>query len=120
LSLFSGDNTFDATGAVGDVTLTGGGTENQQTALFAANTDTLRITAGVFGSPDNAQTGTFDGGFDFDGIGGIGQSPDLDDIDDDEDVDELIANADETNSNFTGGEVSIGDVTIHARAVDAG
>ena len=61
-SLFAGDNVFHALGAIGDISLIGGGSPNAQTPLFSTDTDSLLLIVGdTTGDPTNAPTIDFDG-----------------------------------------------------------
>lgn len=142
-SLFAGGgaaSSFDAVGGVGAVSLLGRsaslGSSVLQSSLFADAAGSLRITAGVFGSADNALNAVYAGGFDFDGIGdtihgvaGIGTVVDTTDYNDNSDFTELVplagapwtlAQARELDSDFLSGSeaaVHIGNITITAASV---
>ena len=84
-SLVAGNTVFHALGAIGDISLTGGGSLNAQTPLLSADTDKLLFIVGdTSGDPTGAPTVDFDG----------------DGINDD-------------YANLEGGTVSIGNVSIN-------
>ena len=61
-SLFAGNNVFHALGAIGDISLLGGGSPTSQTPLFSADTDSLLLIVGdTTGNPTMAPTIDFDG-----------------------------------------------------------
>ena len=61
-SLFAGNNVFHALGAIGDISLLGGGSPNAQTPLFSTDTDSLLLIVGdTTGDPTSAPTIDFDG-----------------------------------------------------------
>ena len=98
-SLFDGDSYFQALGAIGNITITAGGSSSLQTALFNDSAAEINFIVG------NGNLGnTADAGIDFDGDGMIGGTTN----------DSNIAVIDEEDANFTSGAVSIGNVTINA------
>ena len=65
-SLFTGDNVFHALGAIGDISLLGGGSPNAQTTLFSTDIEDkedslLFIVGDKTGDPTSAPTIDFDG-----------------------------------------------------------
>ena len=61
-SLFAGNNVFHALGAIGDISLIGGGSPNAQTPLFSLGKDSLLVIVGdTTGDPTKAPTIDFDG-----------------------------------------------------------
>ena len=66
-SLFAGDNVFHALGAIGDISLLGGGSPNAQTPLFSTDIEDnkkdslLFIVGDTTGDPTSAPTIDFDG-----------------------------------------------------------
>ena len=65
-SLFTGDNVFHALGAIGDISLLGGGSPNAQTTLFSTDIEDkedslLFIVGDTTGDPTSAPTIDFDG-----------------------------------------------------------
>ena len=62
-SLFAGNNTFHALGAIGDISLTGGGSLNAQTPLLSADADKLLFIVGnTSADPTDTPTIDFEGG----------------------------------------------------------
>ncbi len=98
-ALFDGVSSFQALGGIDNITLSSGGSTSVQSALFADSNAKLNFVVG------NGRFGkTSDAGIDFDGNGAVGIVSN----------DTNITVADEFSANFTGGSVSIGDVTISA------
>ncbi len=62
-SLFAGNNVFHALGAIGDISLLGGGSPNAQTQLFSTDMEDslLLIVGDTTGDPTSAPTIDFDG-----------------------------------------------------------
>ena len=61
-SLFAGNNVFHALGAIGDISLSGGGSPTAQTPLFSSDADSLLFIVGdTTGNPTSAPTIDFDG-----------------------------------------------------------
>jgi len=98
-SLFDGDSYFQALGAIGDISISAGGSSLLQTALFNDSTAEVDFIVG------NGNLGnTSDAGIDFDGDGTIGGTTN----------NASISLIDEETANFTSGVVSIGNVTVNA------
>ena len=101
--LFDGTTFIQALGGMGNITLITGGSPAVQAGLF----DTATPSEAIF-VVGHGNLGVIDkAGVDFDGDGTIGTTTHNDNI---------VA-ADETAANFSGGSVSIGDITIIGPAV---
>ena len=99
--LFDGTTFIQSLGGMGDINLTTGGSPAVQAGLFDTGSEANFIIGhGNLGNTDDA-------GVDFDGDGTIGTTTHNDDI----------TPADETEANFSGGSVSIGNVTIIGSSV---
>ena len=99
--LFDGTSFIQALGGIGNVSLTAGGSPAVQSGLFSGGS-TLNIMVGS-GNAGN----TDDAGVDFDGDGTIGTTT----------HDNSISAAFENDANYTGGQVSIGNIDVIASGV---
>ena len=102
--LFAGDTYIQSLGSIGDISLTAGGSPAVQTGLFAAITDELNIK-NASGNPFVTE----DSMVDFDGNGAFSSVTHTT-------ADTALVAADEDDAIFTGGTVSIGNITINTGA----